>query len=316
MPVYDIDGNVISGGTVSKNSLQNIVYPNIIEAASVPYYPNHDTTFVGDNIWAFDAPTDGGAIKVYNKDLVLQKSMTHNFQFTRKNGTTYELRMKSVDYNPVNNVLMVGNGYGPTETEGHLYLFYECQNWLTMTETITFSNCGAYTKIDATELGSNRAYGFWAGRSVENDQIFLTIGLFESVYLLRLGKGTNRLSKGTYTAVDSTKYNGTFEILKHWTQKETPAVPFCPHGGQCYNGVLYIADNIADSCKIYKLNLNDDGYMTFDTLELSHYSDTGSGVVYQAIDGLCISEGIIYASPLRINGAYDYSQKVVFKIQL
>lgn len=314
MAVYDKSGNVIST-LVSNNSLQNYIYPSI-DAYSVPYYPGHDTTFVGDNIWAFNAPTDGGAIKVYNTSLVLQKSMTHNFYFTRKNGTTYELRMKSVDYNPVNEVLMVGNGYGPTETEGLLFMFYDCDDWLSMSATIDFTNCGSYSKIDVTELGSNRAYGFWAGKCEENDQIYLTIGEFADIYLLRLGKGTNQLAKGTYASADASKYNGTWEILKHWTQKETPATPFAPHGGQAYNGCLYAADNLADTCRIFKVNLNDDGYMTFDVLDLVHYSNSGNGIVHQAIDGMCIKDGIIYASPLRINGAYNYAQKVVFKIKI
>lgn len=315
MAAYGKNG-IIALNQTDANNMLDCIFPNIIETASVPNYPNHDATFVGNNIWAFDQPADGGAIKIYNTSLVLQGSMTHNFQFTRKNGTTAPLKMKSVDYNNTNNVLLVGNGYGSTETEGHLYLFYECADWPELGETITFQNCGAYTKIDVTELGSDRAYGFWAGSCEECDQIYLTIGMFSDVFLLRLGKGTNRLSKGAYTAAEASKYNGTFAILRHWTQEKTPTVEFGPHGGQAYNGKLYIADNDADTCRIFKLNLNANGFITFDILDLAHYSNSGSGIVHQAIDGLCIKDGIIYASPLRINGAYNYSQKVVFKIQL
>lgn len=313
MSVYNKNGVEITGET---GTLRDMIYPDILDTVSCANYPAHDSTFVGSDIWAFDQPADGGAIKVYNTSLVLQDSMTHNFQYTRKDGTTGPLKFKSADYNPENEVLLVGNGSGPTETEGLLFVFYAINTWPSINSTITFSNCGDYKKIDVTELGSDRIYGFWAGTGEQNDQILVTVSNFTDIYLLRLGKGTNNLGKGTYSSADSGKYNGSWAVLKHWTQQQMPDVPFAPHGGQVYKGQLILADNDADTCKFYRVHLTDDGWIRLDTYDLAHYADTGSGIPRQALDGLCVKDDVVYTSPLRVNGNYDYLQKVVFKVQI
>lgn len=300
----------------SNNKVFGKNYYNDYEVISVPNYPHHDTTVVDDNIWAFNKPSDGPS-KIYDLSFNLLKSININLEETLKDETTSPIQMKSVDFNEYNSCLLVGNGKSDySANDSYLYIFYDSRNWLNSSSTITFDNCGSYTKIDVGELGV-KSYGFWAGRTPNlNDQIYVSINYFKDIYLIRLGKGTEQLSKGTYSYIDDDKYNGTYEVLNHWSQEVNFTDEFALHGGQAYNGKLYLVNNDSTKCEIYECELCADGKLKFNILQLQHYLPTKIKK-YRFLDGMCIKDGYIYSAPLYIDGNYHTgNNKVVLKIKI
>ncbi len=311
-----------SANETSSSSFNDIEYPSYT-VINRPNYPNHDSTFVGDNIWVFNRnlgpdDADAGIFKVYDSNFNETHSGNTSFWFNKKGGGTANVEMKSVDYNNNNNVLMVGNGsarYVPGDS--FIYLFYDIQSWLTKGETITFDNCGEYKELDVSELG-DKVYGFWGAETPENDQIFVNCDLFKNIYLIQLGKGTNNLGKGVFVSESSKdKYNGSYRILNHWQQKNLETGEDGQHGGQFYNGKLYLINNNKNTNEIYRCVLKNNGELKFDILQLAHFNNDGS-MKYGYCDGLCIKDGYAYASPLNMDGSYNYdtSKKVVLKIKI
>ena len=295
-------------------TFNEIEYPNYSKI-SVPNFPNHDITFVDENLWAFDKPTEGG-LKVYNSELSQIGSANTQFYFNKKEGGTAELEMKSVDFNNNNRVLLVGNGSSKyVKGDSFLYLFYESEKWLSQGGTIDFSNCGAYTEIDVSALG-DKCYGFWNSSCGTDDQIFVSLNMFKDIYLIRLGKGGYNLGNGTMKYIDDNKYNGTYQVLNHWKQQNFVTDEYGQHGGQYYNGNLYLVNNDNRKNQIYRCILKANGSLQFDVLELAHYLTNGE-LAYRYIDGLAIKDGIAYGSPLIANNAYvTASNKEVLKINI
>lgn len=259
--------------------------------------PSHDCTWVGDEFWSFNKPSDGGALKIYDSSLVLQASKTTGFYETWKDeSTNNQLEMKAVDYK--DGLLMVSNGKSTySSNDSYAYIFYDPTSWKSASSTITFANCGDYTKLDFTELGY-KCYTFFGSQP---ELVFVCTNLFGRVTLVRLGKGTNDLGKGTYTAAESNEFNGSWAIIKTWFQTPVATGSYAPHGGQYYNGLLYLATNDSSLCQVYRCVLNDSGKLQFDVLHLEHYNDNGN-LLYSYIDGMAIKDGILYAQPLNTNG--------------
>lgn len=314
MAVYDIRGKKIASGAVD-TAFNNIVYPDYT-VIPVSGYPNHGSTWVGNTIWAFDKPSEGG-LKVYDSSFNLIKSVNTQFYFQRKDGTTQELEMKSVDFNNNNSVLIVGSGATTySAADSYIFAFYNVEEWLSAVGQITFSNCGDYTKLDVSELGI-KPYGFWAGNSPDCDQIFVVCNRFEDIYLIELGKGPNILEKGTFTQPNiSSQYNGTFKVLNHWKIQTSETENTGSHDGQYYKGALYLVNSDSTKNEIYRCNLKNDGTLIFDILNAEHYMPNGT-MRYRYIDGFCIKDGFGYGSPLYVNGAYNTgTNKVVLKIAI
>ena len=127
----------------------------------------------------------------------------------------------------------------------------------------------------------------------------------------RLGKGTNNLGMGVFAEAEEGKYNGSYEVLKHWQPEIVQTGTFAGHGGQFYKGHLYIATNDSSKNQIYKFKLKDDGTFKIDILNMEQYNDDGS-ITYLYIDGMCIDDGYIYAHPLNVT----QSDKNLLKIEL
>lgn len=307
--------DVIINESTKVNTFNEIEFPDYSKI-SVPNFPNHDITFVDENLWAFDKPSEGG-LKVYNSEFSQIGSANTQFYFNKKGGGTAELEMKSVDFNNNNRVLLVGNGSSKyISGDSFLYLFYDAESWLDKDGEINFENCGKYTEIDVSELG-DKCYGFWGASCGFNDQIFVSLNMFKDIYLIRLGKGWNNLGSGNMNYIDDSKYNGTYSVLNHWQQKNFITGEYGQHGGQFYKGSLYLVNNDNTKNQIYKCKLNVDGSLQFDVLELGHYSSTRNELYYRYMDGLAIKDGVAYGSPLIVNNNYVESQnKEVLKIDI
>ena len=250
----------------------------------------HDCTFIDGQFWTFDKADDGGYLGILDaEDFSQIKTGKTDF----RDATGFKLEHKSVDYNQINKVLAIGNGSSRSVSgNSHIYLFYEFLSWPDKGETINFNNCGKYVDVDVSELGV-KSYGFWAGA---DDMMYISINKFEDIYLIQLGKGTNNLGSGKYSYIDNETFNGTFKVVKGWHQDRYKE--YGAHGGQYYNGNLYIADNHTGYCQIFKMLLNDDGSLQFENINLWKYTPDGTRLQNTDIDGLAIKDGYFYAQPL------------------
>ena len=59
--------------------------------------------------------------------------------------------------------------------------------------------------------------------------------------ILQLGKGTNNLGLGVYSASASDAFNGSFKVIKEFTLDIDPPSGYVNQGADFYNGVLYLA---------------------------------------------------------------------------
>jgi hypothetical protein len=230
---------------------------------------------------------------------------------------TRELEMKSTDY--AYNKLLVGNGRAikydevTYEEQGaRLYVFHDANTWVdNENETeINFESCGKYDIIDVSELGY-KIYGFWG--NIENT-VFVSCNLFNDVYKIKLGVGTNKFDKGTFVE-NNNGYNGTYTILDHWHAATSDAGSLAGHGGQFYKGYLYIAPNDVDKCEVYRFNLKSTGVMTVDIISLHDINDKGKPL-YHYIDGICIKDDLMYVQPLCMNGSYEPINSIYLIVEL
>lgn len=300
----------------SSSRLNKIIYPNY-EVKLTPNMPQHGRTIVEGNIWAFKAnrgTSFGGG--VYDIDTYSKLGdIDVKFIYTQKNGVEHSLEMKSVDYNPKNKCLLVGNGSSTyTEDDSYIYAFHEIDAWVDSESQITFDNCGAYAMIDVTELGA-KSYAWWAEIGNQNDMIFVNVNALEDIYLIRLGRGSKQLSKGVYVNKGDKKFNGTYDIVKHWHQDVIPNT-IQAHDGQYYKGHLIIASNEQSRMCIYDFNLMKDGGIEINELiceEASINSDTGK-LEHAYPDGLCIHNDKIYTLALTVGGYSFASDTEMLKI--
>ena len=288
------------------------------DVVSLPNTANHDMTYVGDYIYLFDAPSQqyAGKFNILNSDLTINRTKYTNFNYLLRDGTTTSyLRMKSVDYNPSNHILAIANGQAPVLTgDSYLFLFYNSEDWRSSDNlTINFSNCGEYKKIDLSVLG-DKVYCFWKTYK-DTNEMYVTINNLEKIYLIELGKGTNNLGLGTYESTTSDKYNGSFRIVECFKQLNNNIPSINAHGGQVYNGELYLASNNEYECVIYKAILGDDSSLNFEKLDINEYEN---GILkYSYFDGMLIKDGEIIADPLKVNEVYNTgSNKVLIKINI
>ena len=311
MALYDYQGNVVSV-TGSEATFQNVLYPDI-SVISAPNYPHHDATVIHGKIWAFNKPTDGVS-KVYTlAGDTLTQYATKQISMYWKTGK--ELEFKSADYNNNIDALLVGNGqatYVPGES--YLYVFYEVEDWLNTAGNITFNNCGTYTQIDVSDLG-DKCYGFWAADNPDNNLVYVSINMFRDIYLIQLGEGANNLGSGTFSN-DGNRFNGSYKVIKHWEQTVFVTGEYGNHGGQAYNGSLYLVNNNNTKNEIYRFILNADGSLQIKTVDCSCFMQDGN-LQYRYMDGMFILDGYMYSAPLYINNSYHTgSNKVLLKIKV
>ena len=275
-------------------------------------------TYVGDYIYLFDASSESyaGKFNILDSNLNVVTTKYTNFNYLlNDNETVSYLKMKSVDYNPTNHILMIANGQSPVLTgNSYLFLFYDALDWRTTSNvTINFSNCGEYKKINLSALG-DRVYCFW--KTYENtNEIYVTTNNLEEIYLIELGKGSNNLGMGSYESTSSDKFNGSYRIVEGFKQinKNIPSIN--AHGGQVYKGELYLASNNEYECVIYKAILEDNGSLKFEKLDINDY-ESGK-LKYSYLDGMLIKDGHIIADPLKINEVYNTgTNKVLLDIEI
>ncbi len=264
------------------------------EEVSTTRRASHDCTIIGDELVGFDKPADGGAIFYHDREtLAFKQSITHNLTETNGKG----LEMKSCDYKY--GKLMVANGRaGYDPNFGMAYIFHDFSTWKDKGATITFANCGRYDTIDLTALGV-KTYAFWGNG---DDIVFVSCNLFNDVYRIQLARGTVQFDGGTYTAADADRYNGTYKVLNHWHQ-DGAFGQFAAHGGQYFNGSLYLATNDNTLCTVYKCVFDKDE-LRFIPINFDARVTNSDEIKYLYIDGMCIDkDGRMIMQPLNGTGA-------------
>lgn len=294
-PISAITGlqGALAGATVNAE-----LYPDYTIANVTNRMP-HDCTFIGEDFVSFNKPEDGGGIAYFNAN-TWQRIVRKSHNFTESTGKG--LQMKSVDYKY--GKLLVGNGRAIASDEtsytdqgAKLYVFHNADGWKDAATTITFSNCGDYDVIDVSALGY-KVYGFWGGA---DGLVFVSCNLLNDVYLIQLESVNGR-------------YNGNYSVINHWHQ-DGYFGEFAAHGGQVYNGSLYLAINDDSKCDVLKCILCDDGALKFDVLHFGKKS--GNTLDYHYIDGVCIKDGKLYAQPLYKGTNYSdvYNDVIVADIE-
>lgn len=290
----------------------NIDLKNIDAVIAIPDLPEHDMTFVGDNLWTFITSGTQNNLKVYDSSFNLIASKTVSMSF---DGNPF--KFKSIDYNSDNHCLMIGtgDGIGGYTEDKYLYIFYEADTWLDISGTITLENCGAYTVIDFSSFNYSdySAYGFW----ISDSDIIATMGKDVDIYHIQLGKGNVNLGNGVYSYIDSDKFNGTYRIIRKWTKGNyidneirDSDNPYTVHGGDYYNGNLYFANSNIHECSVYKVKLQENGLYRLDVLDCSTYMNNSTEKKkYRFLDGMAIdSNGNLVSQPLYVDDANNTSQ--------
>lgn len=268
---------------------------------------SHDCTVMGSDIVSFDKYDDGGGI--YYTDIeTMTTSIVRQHNFVESNSA--KLEMKSVDYK--NGKLLVGNGRsGSTADFGRAYIFYEADSWKDMTDTIDFTNCGEYKEIDLTALGI-KTYAFW-GDGPNNDMVFVSCNLFNDIYRIQLGRGSQQWDNGTFTENTPTdRFNGSWQIINHWHQDGARGQN-AAHGGQFYNGHLYLADNHGRLAWVHKCILRDNGKLELQPIYLDALAIDGTDL-YGNLDGLCIHDGTMYVQPLKHHSSVSGNVFLTIKV--
>lgn len=315
---------VLAGAGTYSSTINNVLPDRVStifgEGVSWPRHSSqtirgsHDLSWHKGKLWSFDrhdfeSSTIAKAY-IYNEDNTsgVEKRL-HMFE-TWKNNNENGLQFKSVDWHQGKNLLLVGNGQQVySANDSYCYIFYEAESWEAMDTTstpISFANCGDFAKIDFTSLGV-KCYGYW-GPDANADTMFVSLNLFQDIYLVQLGKGSNDLSQlanggGVFaTNSDPSKYNGSWVVINHWHQEEYEVLPDktvrqSDHGGQYYGGNLYLGDNRTDMALVWKITLNDDGTMKWNRIRLRGRSAAGSESEGY-VDGVCLKDGKMYANIL------------------
>ena len=113
------------------------------------------------------------------------------------------------------------------------------------------------------------------------DCVYLLTSESRIVRKLKLGKGTNSLSNGTYSETTENRYNGTFEIINEWRSVTSGIIG----GMKFYKGALYIG--IKGENGIQKIKFTTSGNMVIEYIKV--FEQVGT------MQGLEIKGDILYA---------------------
>jgi hypothetical protein len=248
-----------------------------------------------------------GAGNVFSlPSLTWTKSFNISLVETNANSTTSELRLVASDYNQTVRALILGNSTN-TGSEEYMkgYIFYNADTWKNSSSTVTFANCGLYTKLDflpSVFPNQTLAKMCWAS---EDDMCYLTTTDLQYVHKLLLGTGTNVLENGTYAYDPAKRYNGTYKIIQTFTQ-DPPK--WNNKDLQFYRGALwYPVKYTSGGYKIQKSYLNTgSGSIKNDLIWYNPIGQDGNPLLTGSPEGIVIYNGKIYAGHATYPKIYSF----------
>ncbi|MCK1985153.1 MULTISPECIES: hypothetical protein [Peribacillus] len=266
----------------------------------------HSMFVCDDELITLEVPSLGASNVFSLPDLTPVKSFNVSLVETNADLTTSELRLVASDYNQNVRALIMGNSTNSLSEEYMKgYIFYEADKWKNSTNTVTFDNCGLYTKLDflsALFPGQTTAKMCWAA---EDDMAYLTTTNLQYVHKLLLGVGTNKLENGVYDYNASKRYNGTYKIVKTYTQD---VVKFGNKDLQFYNGALwYPIKYTAGGYKICKTYLSSEsGQIKSDLIIYNPIGQDGNPLLTGSPEGIMIYKGKVYCGHATYPQIYSF----------
>ena len=272
-----------------------------------------DATWVGDKYVGIGSTasddldtTTAGQMRVYSYDNGIDQPRTSRTIFYHKWG-----HCNTVDYSPMNDALIMGNGSGSYNLEGKIFIIPNFSELIVDNSTIgnssnpfTLENTNAIV-IDCTgyDLGTkfNVMWGEVNGKK-HNIAYLVTAKMGSStsaidggdngtIRRLLLGLGSTALEYGTIneSAADG-EFNGTFQILDTYTQGGT-SYDQCNQGSCFYRGSIFSAVG-HDGIWLWKMNLGNEK-ISYDEWKQYTYNDDGS-VASTNASSCCIKDGYLY----------------------
>lgn len=260
---------------------------------SVEAFLWEDLTFVGEELWAFQASdysnvSEGvGAIHIFDGNLEYRKRLLHNFG-----------HCNTISYNAGSDSLIFGNGSGFYDTDGVIYVIQGVQAWSelaqdTMLNIDSLPAGSRLTKIEVFRDFGDKVNVLWGDDNLGlNNICYVLSDDGQSIRKLLLGKGSNVYESGGLIAGSTaTQYNGTYKVLQTWTHPEIDVL----QGGTYYNGYLYMGMGHG-GLWVERFKLHADGTVTTERKQEQSYRADGTPWPYYASEGVAIRNGMIYHS--------------------
>lgn len=199
-----------------------------------------DFAFVDDKLWVFFPSTDekhvkkDGLIRIYNPETgTLEKSFFHDFGC-----------VSTVDYHKETDQLLVGNSAENDVSTATVYIFNAVASWADAKEgsTLLFADKKAAV-VDVSDIvrkGNTHPTNIAACWGEDAQTVYVSGSYNRYWWKIILGTGADELEKGTYAAVSSNNYNGTYKVV--WTKGFSPIHSVYqeqPYGMLYENGILH-----------------------------------------------------------------------------
>ena len=188
--------------------------------------------------------------------------------------------MNAPSYSHEKDMMIVGNGskiYDQSELPMEGYIFYNFESKIVDATNLDFDSLDK-TIIDLSMfVGEFKAQLCWEC----GDNVILLTSESRIIRRLKLGKGTEQLTNGTYTETTDDRYNGTFEIL---SEHRTPHTAIMG-GMKFHNGYLYVGAK--GNYPIRRFQLCTNGGLKIDDICVNDCHGT--------MQGIDIKDGILYA---------------------
>lgn len=152
----------------------------------------------------------------------------------------------SVEYNPHNDSIIMGNGSSNTTQDGFIYIFENVGDWELLPEESLLELSKRATQISTGNV--NDGLGFkvnavWGQSNHivnvtslvhQNNVVIVATNDGQKIYRILLGKDSQKFENGEYTPKNG--YNGTFKILNEYSLPKIEVI----QGMSYYNGFLYV----------------------------------------------------------------------------
>lgn len=278
---------------------------------NIPNNYMSDHTFVGDELWFFeasnDAHTDWAKVRRYsinleNKTATLLGTFDHNWG-----------HCNTVTYSKQTDTLILGNGGGSDNIQpDEIYIFENASQMMNQTQVDVVTAIRLRLNNDGFEWGK-QINVVWGESNAGKHNIAYVISnndVTQFIHKIILGQGGNQLEKGTFiSGKTGRQFNGTYKVLNQYTYPYPADRYYANQGSIFYNGVLYEGFGHEGLSHIEKI-LNTDGTVTAKIMQERIYDDLGNEIA-SITNGLTVNDGALYIG--NVNNPMAVCEVYVFK---
>lgn len=258
--------------------------------------------FVRGELWIFPVSDDAHSQFVngmrYKYDAETQKVMLiglfkHNFG-----------HCNTVDYSEENDCLIFGSGSGDYKNSNEFYVYPNAYERLAGQKTGDISDAIKYDCNDNVAKGQVKLNACWDENGGASDTAYLILNNNGIVHKVRLGRGSEKLTLGSYrSGAGEDEFNGSFTLVASYSQTDnkqlvSSGVPFfgiaqtyCNQGSDYSGGILYTGIG-HDGLFYWENILNEDGTITRVQHQKNFFSGAGAKIS-NATEGFCIYKDLI-----------------------